>query len=214
MSETPVRRTRQRLSPDARREAILAEAQSLLAHESSEHLTIDLIAKRIGASPGLVHHYFGTKEGLVEAALSAAADEVIAILSIDATSSLTPAEQLVDGLSRYLDYLEAHPASWSSLLRTAGSGAAAAVAERVDQQAVEFSLGILVPGQRAPAALRAALGGWIALIKDVCWRWLNDEDLSRTQAEQLLAVTYAGCLQAAAFADPAAQSAFDAFESR
>lgn len=216
MSEAPVRRTRQRLSPDARREAILTEAQRLLAHESAEHLTIELVAQRIGASPGLVHHYFGTKDGLVEAALSAAADEVVAILSVEPDSSLTPAQQLVDGLTRYLDYIQAHPASWSSLLRTSGpgGGAAAAVADRVDQQAIEFNLGILMPGQPTPASLRTAISGWVALIKDVCWRWLNDEELSRGQVENLLVLAYSGCLQAAAFADPAAQPALDAFEHR
>jgi len=216
VTETPARRTRQRLNPDARREAIVAEAQRLLAHQSSEDLTIDLVAKGIGASPGLIHHYFGTRDGLVEAALSAAADEVVAILSVDIDSSLTPSEQLIDALSRYLDYIQAHPASWSSLLRTrgAGNGAAAAVADRVDQQAIDFNLGILMPGQKAPVALKVAISGWIALIKDVCWRWLNDEELSRPQVESFLTLAYVGCLEAAAFADPAAQPALDAFEGR
>jgi AcrR family transcriptional regulator len=216
VGETHARKTRQRLNPDARREAIVAEAQRLLAHESSEHLTIDLIAKRIGASAGLVHHYFGTKDGLVEAALRAAADEVMAILRVDVNSSLTPAEQLIEGLSRYLDYVEAHPASWSSLLRTrgVGTGAAASVADRVDQQAIDFCLGILMPGQSAPVPLTVAMSGWVALIKDVCWRWLNDEELSRSQVESLVTLAFAGCLQAAAFADPAAQPALDAFERR
>lgn len=216
MSEAPVRQARQRLDPDARRKAIVTEAQRLLAHQSPEHLTIELIAKRIGASPGLVHHYFGTKDGLVEAALSAAADEVIAILAADVDPSLTPAEQLIDGLSRYLDYIEAHPASWSLLLRTSGSAsrAAAAVADRVDHEAMAFNLRILLPGRLAPASLRAAIGGWVALIKEVCWQWLNDEELSRSQIENLLAMAYAGCLQAAAFADPAAQPALDTFEGR
>lgn len=216
MGETPVRKTRQRLSPDDRRKAIVAEAQRLLAHESSEDLTIDLIAKRVGASPGLVHHYFGTRDGLVEAALSAAADEVVAILTVDVDSSLTPAEQLIGGLTRYLDYIQEHPASWSSLLRTrgAGSGAAAAVADRVDQQAIEFNLAILMPMQEPPAALKIAIAGWIALVKEVCWRWLNDEELSRPQIDDLLTLSYAGCLQAATAADSAAQPALDAFEGR
>jgi AcrR family transcriptional regulator len=202
---------RQRLDPDARREAIVSVAQELLAHESPDQLSMELIARRIGASPSLVHHYFGTKDGLVEAALIACAEELIHLLVGD--RERPPAEQLTGGLTRYLDYIGAHPVSWSSLLRATGP-TAAAIAERVDQRAVEFCLEALHAQAHPPATLRVALRGWIALIKDVCWRWLNDGDLNREQAEMLLQIAFIGCLQAAAAADSAAQPALDAFNGR
>lgn len=204
-------RAPRRLSPDVRRAAILAEAQAVLAHESPGPLTIDAVAQRSGVSAALVHHYFGTREGLVEAAVTAAAEEVIALLRAAPDAGVSPAVRLIDSLDRYLAYVEAHPASWSLLLRT-GVPAAAAVAERVDREALELSLRTLLPDAPAPDALVVALRGWLALVKDVCWRWLNDGTLDRDQVAVLVTTAYDGCLRAAAAVDPAAEPALAAFE--
>ena len=202
---------RRRLHPDARRKAMIAEVIQVLAHEDPNALTVEGIARRIGASPALIHRYFGTKDGLVEAALDAATAELMASLVGD--PALSPPDQLEAGLRHYLDFVAAHPVSWSSLIRATGP-AAIRIAERVDARAIDFSLNALMPGAEVPPALRIALRGWIALIKDVCWRWLNEGCLDRQQVEGLLTVAYLGCLQAAVAADPAAQPALDAFEGR
>lgn len=190
---------------------MIAEALQVLAHEPPEGLTVEGIARRLGTSPGLVHRYFGTKDGLVEAALEAASEELLALLVGD--PELPPAEQLTRGLAHYLDYVTANPVSWSSLIRATGPGAAR-IAERVDAHAIAFSLTALTPDVEPPEALQVALRGWIALIKDVCWRWLNEGALDREKVEALLVTAFVGCLQAAAAADPAAQPALDAFEGR
>lgn len=51
------------------REAILEAARALFAQHGFERATIRAVAAAAGVDPALVHHYFGSKEQLFEAAL-------------------------------------------------------------------------------------------------------------------------------------------------
>lgn len=51
------------------REAILEAARSTFAEAGYDRATVRAIAARAGVDPALVHHYFGTKEGLFAAAV-------------------------------------------------------------------------------------------------------------------------------------------------
>ena len=61
MTDTP---RRQRLSAEARREAILAAARDAFARGPYEEVSIAAIAAEAGASEPLVHRYFDGKAGL------------------------------------------------------------------------------------------------------------------------------------------------------
>jgi AcrR family transcriptional regulator len=50
-------------------EAILEAARTLFAEHGFERATIRAVASRAGVDPALVHHYYGSKEQLFEAAL-------------------------------------------------------------------------------------------------------------------------------------------------
>ena len=52
------------------RDAILEAARALFAQHGFERATIRAVAARAGVDPALVHHYFGSKEQLFEAALT------------------------------------------------------------------------------------------------------------------------------------------------
>ena len=52
------------------RDAILEAARALFAEHGFERATIRAMAARAGVDPALVHHYFGSKEQLFEAALT------------------------------------------------------------------------------------------------------------------------------------------------
>lgn len=51
------------------RDAILAAARALFAESGYERASIRAIARRAGVDPALVHHYFGTKDELLGAAV-------------------------------------------------------------------------------------------------------------------------------------------------
>ncbi len=85
---------RRRRSPDEARRTILDAALALLAHHGPDAIGLKDVAKKAGVSHALVSHYFGTYDGLVEAAFA---------------DHLT--RQRVDGLARMARALP-NPAAW------------------------------------------------------------------------------------------------------
>jgi len=63
-----------RPGPSHTRERILTEARRLFAERGFESTTIRSVAAAAGVDPALVHHYYGTKDGLLEAALTLPVD--------------------------------------------------------------------------------------------------------------------------------------------
>lgn len=66
---------RKRRSPEEARALILAAAQRLLASHGPDAVGLKDVAREAGVSHALVTHYFGTIDGLVDAALEAHATE-------------------------------------------------------------------------------------------------------------------------------------------
>lgn len=64
----PQRRTFRRQTPDSRREALIRGTLTLIAEDGPAAATVRAIARAAGVSPGLIRHYFATKEDLVNAA--------------------------------------------------------------------------------------------------------------------------------------------------
>jgi TetR/AcrR family transcriptional regulator, transcriptional repressor of bet genes len=62
------RRPFQRAGEEARRAALIEATLDLLAEGGPEAATVRAIAARAGVTPGLIRHYFVSKEGLVAAA--------------------------------------------------------------------------------------------------------------------------------------------------
>ncbi len=62
------------------KEALAEAAAELFAERGPARVTVREVADRAGVNHGLVHYYFGSKEGLVAAALGACVDAVAAEL--------------------------------------------------------------------------------------------------------------------------------------
>ena len=69
------------------RDEILAAARELFAEHGFERTTIRAVAGRAGVDPALVHHYFGTKDDLFDAAVEMPVDphQVLADMPSDPT---------------------------------------------------------------------------------------------------------------------------------
>lgn len=65
---TPDRRPYRRESEEARRDALIRAALDLVAEGGAGAATVRAIADRAGVTPGLIRHYFQTKEDLTRAA--------------------------------------------------------------------------------------------------------------------------------------------------
>lgn len=182
-------------------------ALRVLAVRDAACVSTEELAAAAGASAALVYHYFGGKQGLVEAALNRAAEELMGLLVRDAEAH--PAVQLDRSLADYLGFLAEHPASWSALLR---AGAAreepgATIARRVDDRAVALSCEALgAAGENLDRALRA----WLDLVKGTCLRWLETGTPDAAELHSFLAAAFIGTVDAAAATWPDCVAARDA----
>ena len=73
---TGERRSFQRQSEDQRREALITAALDLIAARGPEAATVRAIAERAGVTPGLIRHYFASKQDLTRAAYRALMDRM------------------------------------------------------------------------------------------------------------------------------------------
>jgi AcrR family transcriptional regulator len=209
----PSNQGRRRLPPVSRQAEILAAALDLFAARTADQVSVEEVAAAAGVSAALVHHYFGNRAQLVQAVLRATADQLIETLSVD--TGAPAAHQLTTGLTIYLDYLEAHPQSWTALLRAGYSAndPTAAIAMSVDDHALAIALRAVHPRGKPPAALVVALRGWLAFVKDACMRWLESGALNRPTLQTLLTNAFDGSLAAAAAADHRATTALTRLRS-
>lgn len=95
--------TRRRLSPDERREQILAAAAGLLAR--SQAVTVAATAKAAGVAPTLVYHYFGNAEGLVQAV--ADRERQLLLDDTDIDPALSTGESIEQAVRAYFSHFEA-----------------------------------------------------------------------------------------------------------
>src|SRR6476659_6377801 len=111
---------RVRMSPDHRREQLLALGVRLLSTRSLDELSIETLAEEAGISRGLLYHYFGNKQDFHRAVVRQAADDLIRVTA--PVHEGAPLERLARSLDAYVDYVATNFAGYVSLVRGAASG--------------------------------------------------------------------------------------------
>jgi AcrR family transcriptional regulator len=176
--------TRVRMTPDERREQLLAHGVRLLSTHSVDELSIDMLAEEAGISRGLLYHYFGNKQDFHRAVVRKAADDLIAVTAPPADGD--PLERLAASLEAYVDYVVANYEGYSSLVRGAAGGnadlrriyeeARGALTDRIFTAADADAgpgpvLGVTLVD--TPAS-RLMVRGWSAMTEDVVLAWVRD----------------------------------------
>jgi AcrR family transcriptional regulator len=179
--------TRVRMTPDERREQLLAHGVRLLSTHSLDELSIDMLAEEAGISRGLLYHYFGNKQDFHRAVVRKAADDLIAVTAPPAEGE--PLERLAASLEAYVDYVVANYEGYSSLVRGSAGGnedlrriyeeARGALTDRIfvaagaagDEREVDPVLGVRLVD--TPAS-RLMVRGWSAMVEDVVLAWVRD----------------------------------------
>ena len=169
-------RPRQRLDPDARREAILAAAAAAFGRSPYGEVTVAAVAADAEASEALVYRYFSGKDQLYAAVLRAGVEEFVA-REAEALAALphgtSARERVRAAVVVYLDTVAAHPNAWAAPLRGTGAEPAAAAAVRRDarREYVERLRALLAPS--TTRRHEYALWGFGGFLDSACLRWVE-----------------------------------------
>jgi len=193
------------MTPDARREQLLAAGMRLFREGSYEDISIDDIARSADVSKGLLYHYFPTKRDFLVAAVANSVDELTTLLTFD--PELSPLEQADQSIDTFLGYVEERSAGFTTIFRTRGGDddeLARIIADGRNRRR-EFIIEGLQrladePVARTPV-FEAAVEGWMFFAEGVMLRWLERGDIDRGQVHRLLRAALEQLLPVVAAAD-------------
>jgi AcrR family transcriptional regulator len=196
---------RVRMSPEGRRELLLAHGVRLLSTRPLDEVSIEVLAEEAGISRGLLYHYFGNKQDFHRAVVRRAVDDLIAITAPDGGDDLVGV--LTRSLEAYVDYVVANRPGYVSLVRAAAGGdedlrrvyeeARASLTDRLFRyEGVEN--GITSLGYQDTPGVRLMVRGWSALAESVVLAWTEDpHGMSKDELLGALAGSLFGALDAA-----------------
>lgn len=171
--------SRVRLTPEQRREQLLALGARLLATRTLDELTIDLLAEEAGVSRGLLYHYFGGKQEFHLAVVSQVVKDLYEITGPRDIGD--PLEQLVASIGAYVDFVVENRAGYVSLVRAAGANdeirelylkARRALVDRIFE--ISGPQRLLEMGVVDGPATRLLAEGWAAFAEEVVLGWAED----------------------------------------
>jgi AcrR family transcriptional regulator len=177
-----------RAGEEARREALVAATLDLVAAGGVEAATVRAIAARAGVTPGLIRHYFGSKEALVAEAF----DALMARMTLTADASVpaagTPTERLAGFVVASLrpPVMSAEQVGlWAGFLHRMKADPALRDAHdrgyRRFRDRLEALIAAALPGVNDPARLRALAIACNAVIDGL---WLEGSILPDTFGER------------------------------
>jgi AcrR family transcriptional regulator len=176
----------------ANREAILAAARALFIERGYERATMRAIAARAGVDSALVHHYFGSKDRLLAAALRFQAVDAVPALVAAGLDGL--GERLIRGAFELYDSLPAGElGALIGLLRTATTNEDAASLLRESFETGGFAQ-VAAALHLPQPALRVALAGSILIGLAMARYVVHLEPIASADVDSLVA-WYAPALQ-------------------
>ncbi len=176
---------RRRLSPEDRRNELLALGAEVFGQRPYDEVRVDEIAERAGVSRALMYHYFPDKRAFFAAVVRAEGEHLFEATNTPPQPDLNLFEQLRAGVLAYLHYDEAHPhGAWAAYM---GMGRSDPVLRGIDdvdndRQAnriidrITESLGESLDS-KVERDLRAVVYGWLAFTFEMCRQRIADPSI-------------------------------------
>src|SRR4051794_4069528 len=185
-------RRRTRLPQDERRAQILDAARRVYSASPAETVSVEAVAREAGVTPGLVHHYFGSKHELYVALVREMSRRPPPVPA--RVPGSTREQRLAASTDHWLDMVASNRETWLAALGAEGLGAdpeVEGIFERVRESAVDSIVTVLGlgPAATAPAELRAVLRAFGGLAEAATREWLQHARLDRAQTHALLTET-------------------------
>lgn len=160
-----------RLSPEQRREEIMAVGLEVFASAPFSEFSVHEIARRAGVSRALFYHYFPTKQDL--------AREIVAY-EISQVEQLAGEENVDSIISAYISYVAQRPMGYRALhVGALTSDPVIAKAIRASQEHFEAVLMMLLGLSPSSPEAQFTLRIWTNLMIATCLEWLDRPEISR-----------------------------------
>lgn len=176
---------RRRLSPDDRRNELLALGAEVFGQRPYDEVRIDEIAERAGVSRALMYHYFPDKKAFFAAVVRAEAERLFEATNTPPQPGQSLFDQLRTGVLAYVRYDEAHPhGAWAAYMGMVRTDPVLRGIDDIDndRQADRIATRIseaVGPGLDATLErdLRVIVYGWLAFTFELCRQRVLDPSL-------------------------------------
>jgi AcrR family transcriptional regulator len=177
--------SRRRLSPDDRRNELLALGAEVFGQRPYDEVRIDEIAELAGVSRALMYHYFPDKRTFFAAVVRAEGDRLFEATSTPPEPGKSLFDQVREGVLAYVRYDEEHPhGAWAAYIGMGSSDPVLRGIEDVDndRQANRIIDRIMeaVGGamdSKVERDLRVTIYGWLAFTFEMCRQRLIDPSI-------------------------------------
>ncbi|MFG1930453.1 TetR/AcrR family transcriptional regulator [Mycobacterium sp. NPDC048908] len=177
--------SRRRLSPDDRRNELLALGAEVFGERPYDEVRIDEIAERAGVSRALMYHYFPDKRTFFAEVIRAEGDRLFEATSTPPEPGQSLFDQVREGVLAYVRYDEEHPhGAWAAYVGIGSSDPVLRGIEDVDNnrqvnRIMERITKSVDDGMDAKVErdLRVTIYGWLAFTFEMCRQRLLDPSL-------------------------------------
>ena len=177
--------SRRRLSPDDRRNELLALGAEVFGQRPYDEVRIDEVAERAVVSRALMYHYFPDKRTFFAAVVRAEGDRLFEATSTPPDPGQSLFDQVREGVLAYVRYDEEHPhGAWAAYVGMGRSDPVLRGIEDVDndRQANRIIARIVdaVGGtmdSKVERDLRVTIYGWLAFTFEMCRQRLIDPSI-------------------------------------
>ncbi|WP_245536899.1 MULTISPECIES: TetR/AcrR family transcriptional regulator [Thermomonospora] len=188
-------RTRRRMSRAERKRQMLDVAEQVFAERGYRAASMDEIAERCGVSKPMLYEYFGSKDGLLMAAIDRAKAELYEVTSRAMAEADTPQEMVWRGMLAYFEFMDSHSHSFAMLLQEPMVGPPA-TGEALEQARRQQS-GLIAPiiAALAPNMPPQAVDAYTEIIIGACerlavWRLRHPQVTARDAAAYMADFTW------------------------
>lgn len=200
--EPPPGRAPRRMSPERRREQLVAAALELYGRLPPEEVAVEDITRAADCSRALFYRYFPNVESLHVAALGTVAEELIERVAMPAGGTLDA--QLRGAVDAFLDVAQRHASGYVAMLRSGSvisTGETDALVDGVRDHFVDLLVQRGKLSDPTPLQLMT-LRGWVALVEGASLTWLEQGEVGREAMRDWLVAQLFALLEVTARHDP------------